>query len=57
VYTLIKGRAEKMKNIKENEVKKILGSFENALYWLAVMVTLGDLTESEAGYFISKYNL
>lgn len=42
---------------RENEIKKLLGSFDNALYWLSVLVAFGDITEAEAGYFITEYKL
>jgi len=46
-----------MKNIIENTAVKILENVENPLWWLAVMITAGDLTESEAGYLIVTYGI
>ena len=44
-----------MKN--ENVLLEVLKGVENPIYWLAVMVTAGDLTEAEAGYLITEYNI
>jgi hypothetical protein len=56
-YTLIERKGRNMKNILENTAVKILENVENPLWWLAVMVTAGDLTESEAGYLIVEYGI
>jgi len=41
----------------KNLLLEVLKDVENPIYWLAVMVTAGDLTESEAGYLIVTYGI
>lgn len=36
---------------------QILKNVEKPLFWLAVMVAQGDLTEAEAGYLITEYGI
>lgn len=40
-----------------NDAIALLKSFDKPLYWLAVLVTHGDITEAQAGYIIVTYGI
>jgi hypothetical protein len=46
-----------MAKINEHEVIALLKSFDKPLYWLAVLVANGDISESFAGYLIVTYGI
>jgi len=46
-----------MERITEHEAITLLKSLDGPLYWLAVLVAQGDLTEAQAGYIIVTYGI
>lgn len=39
------------------EAVELLKCFDKPLYWLAVLVAQGDITETQAGYIIVTYGI